>query len=286
MTYDRTRCTTSPGRVALQADSPTRARHGKRTRHVVVHLLDAIRRDSPGTRFYQASSGEMFGCLAGGEVIHDETSPLNPQSPYAAAKAAAHLLCRSYRESYGIRIACGILFNHESRRRGPPFLSRKVIDHVDALAMVPENPYESATSRHAGILGGLLQIMREEDGGFSSSIDSARSQHLEDYRDYVLGTGHLYCVWELIDRAFFPCWIRASTGIWMARAPKRWRANFRDSGSTAVVVDPEFVRPADPAAIGANPSRARRELGWEPRPGLDSFLTDMLGAYAATSSSP
>src|SRR5207253_4753117 len=82
--------------------------------HVVVHLLDAIRNDSPGTRFYQASSGEMFGSTPGGDVVHDEESALNPQSPYAAAKAAAHLLCRSYRESYGIRIACGILFNHES----------------------------------------------------------------------------------------------------------------------------------------------------------------------------
>src|SRR5207237_8588026 len=101
--------------------------------HAVVHLLDAIRNDSPGTRFYQASSGEMFGSTPGGDVVHDEDSVLNPQSPYAAAKAAAHLLCRSYRESYGVRIASGILFNHESHRRGPQFLSRKVVDHVVAL---------------------------------------------------------------------------------------------------------------------------------------------------------
>ena len=74
--------------------------------------------DSPGTRFYQASSGEMFGSVPGASVVHDEASALNPQSPYAAAKAAAHLLCRSYRESYDLRIACGILFNHESHRRG------------------------------------------------------------------------------------------------------------------------------------------------------------------------
>ena len=101
--------------------------------HVVVHLLDTMRNDSPETRFYQASSGEMFGSVPGESVVHDETAPLNPQSPYAAAKAAAHMLCHSYRESYGIRIACGILFNHESRRRGPQFLSRKVVDHVRAL---------------------------------------------------------------------------------------------------------------------------------------------------------
>ena len=98
--------------------------------HVVVHLLDAVRKTSPETRVYQASSGEMFGSTAGGEVVHDEESALNPQSPYAAAKAAAHMLCRSYRESYGVRIACGILFNHESHRRGPRFLTRKVVDHL------------------------------------------------------------------------------------------------------------------------------------------------------------
>ena len=91
--------------------------------HVIVHLLDAIRNDSPETRFYQASSGEMFGWIPGGQIVHDEQSPLNPQSPYAAAKAAAHLLCRSYRESYDVRIACGILFNHESHRRGQRFLT-------------------------------------------------------------------------------------------------------------------------------------------------------------------
>src|SRR4051794_5306034 len=101
--------------------------------HVVVHLLDAIRLDSPATRFYQASSGEMFGSVPGESVVHDESAALNPQSPYAAAKAAAHLLCRSYRESYELRIACGILFNHESHRRGPEFLTRKVVDHLRAL---------------------------------------------------------------------------------------------------------------------------------------------------------
>lgn len=251
--------------------------------YVVVHLLDAIRRDSPGTRFYQASSGEMFGCLAGGEVIHDETSPLNPQSPYAAAKAAAHLLCRSYRESYGIRIACGILFNHESRRRGPPFLSRKVIDHVEALRHGAGEPLRVGNLKARRDWGfapdyaeGMITVLRQ------ASIRHVRDVSSE-YRDYVLGTGHLYCVWELIDRAFFLAGFELDWDL-DGEDPKRWRANFRDSGSMAVVVDPEFVRPADPAAIGANPSRARCELGWEPRTGLDSFLTDMLGGDAATSS--
>ena len=107
------------GRVAASARrSPTRARRGSRTRTSSSTCSTRCARDSPATRFYQASSGEMFGSVPGESVVHDEASALNPQSPYAAAKAAAHLLCRSYRESYGLRIACGILFNHESHRRG------------------------------------------------------------------------------------------------------------------------------------------------------------------------
>ena len=139
--------------------------------HVVVHLLDAIRLDSPATRFYQASSGEMFGSVPGESVVHDETAALNPQSPYAAAKAAAHMLCRSYRESYGIRIACGILFNHESRRRGERFLSRKVVDHVqdlrDGIADRPLALGNLKAQRDWGFapdyVEGMLSILRQAE---------------------------------------------------------------------------------------------------------------------------
>src|SRR5579862_6615487 len=124
--------------------------------HIVVGLLDAVRNDSPGTRFYQSSSGEMFGSAPGAGVVHDESSALNPQSPYAAAKAAAHLLCRSYRESYDLRIACGILFNHESHRRGPQFLSRKIVDHLRDL--------QAGGGRRPLALGNL---MVQRDWGFA-----------------------------------------------------------------------------------------------------------------------
>jgi GDPmannose 4,6-dehydratase len=243
--------------------------------HVVVHLLDAIREDSPETRFYQASSGEMFGSIPGGDVVHDEGSALNPQSPYAAAKAAAHLLCRSYRESYGLRIACGILFNHESRRRGAQFLSRKVVDHVLAL--------QDGGERRPVALGNL-KVQR--DWGFAPdyvegmvAILRQEARAAAEYRDYVLGTGRLFHVWELVDRAF------ALAGFELAweldgDEPTAWSARFADSGEPAVVVDPAFIRPADPRAIAADPERARSELGWEPRVGLDVFLEDMLAARA------
>ena len=244
--------------------------------HVVVHLLDAIRKDSPGTRFYQASSGEMFGSVAGESVVHDEGSALNPQSPYAAAKAAAHMLCRSYRESYGIRIACGILFNHESRRRGPQFLSRKVVDHVRELR---------AGSTSGPLALGNLQA--ERDWGFApdyvegmvSILRQAELRGVADeaasYRDYVLGTGKLHAVWQVADRAFA---LAGFELVWDLAGddPLRWSAVFAGSGDPAVVVDSAFIRPSDPRAIAADPTRVETELGWTPRPGLDRFLADML----------
>jgi GDPmannose 4,6-dehydratase len=247
--------------------------------NTVVHLLDAVRKDSPQTRVYQASSGEMFGSVPGGAVIHDEGSPLNPQSPYAAAKSAAHLLCRSYRESYELRIACGILFNHESRRRGARFLSRKVADHVEALRGGKGDPLRVGNLKARRDWGfapdyveGMMMILRQ-----------ASIRRVEDvptnYRDYVLGTGRLYHVWELIDAAFglggFELTWHLDTDD-----PLGWCATFSGSDEVAVLVDPAFVRPADPEAIGANPAHVRADLGWEPRVGLNVFLSDMLFAAA------
>ncbi len=244
--------------------------------HVVVHLLDAVRLDSPETRFYQASSGEMFGSVPGESVVHDENAPLNPQSPYAAAKAAAHMLCRSYRESYGVKIACGILFNHESRRRGPRFLSRKVVDHVAGLK--------------AGLGGSPLalgNLKAQRDWGFAPDyvegmvtiLRQAEARAVADeaalYRDYVLGTGKLHSVWELADRAFALAGFELEWHL-DGDDPLGWSAAFAGSGEKAVVVDPAFIRPSDPQAIAADPGRIEAELGWSPRPGLDRFLEDML----------
>ncbi len=252
--------------------------------HVVSHLLDAIRHDSPDTRFYQASSGEMFGSLPGGSVVHNEASALNPQSPYAAAKAAAHMLCRSYRESYGIRIACGILFNHESRRRGGQFLTRKVVDHVGRLRAGTELP-----PLHLG------NLKAERDWGFAPDyvegmvmiLRQATIRDVADeagaYRDYVLGTGHLHAVWELADRAFMLAGLPLEWTL-DGDDPLQWSARFTETGAPAVVVDPTFIRPSDPAAIAADPSRIERDLGWNVRPGLDRFLTDMLEAIPTDTS--
>ena len=267
---------------------PTRTWH---TNATAVHgLLEAIRQESPSTRFYQSSSTDMFGSFPGREIIHDETSPFMPESPYAAAKAGAHLLCDAYRRAFGLRIACGILSNHESRRRPPAFLTRKVTDHVRRLRdllSAGEEPGEPlkvgnlAARRDWGFapdyVDGMIRIGRQIAVRAETSGGPPEADAGPNYRDYVLASGQLHAVWELVDRAFVLAglslkWDRGSSD------PANWSANLSDDDAVALVVDATLIRPADPTAIGANPARARDELGWQATSGLDRFLKDMIDA--------
>ena len=261
----------------------------------VVALLDVIRCHSPRTRMYQASSTDMFGTTPG-ERLYSERSLFNPQSPYASAKAAAHFACRAWRESFDVHVACGILANHESHRRRRPFLTRKIADHARSLRGLGPD----ALRRCEPLVVGNLKV--ERDWGFAPDyVDGmirilrqidvrARCTGVRDddvganYRDYVLGTGHLTAVWELIDRAFS---LAGHDLEWQIEGddPREWRAVFAENGATAVVADPALFRPSDPMAIAADASLARRELGWEPRAGIDCFLCDMLEHTAGVDAS-
>jgi GDPmannose 4,6-dehydratase len=256
--------------------------------NAVEAMLDAVRDHSPATRFYQASTSEMFGWEPGKDAIHDEASPLRPQSPYAAAKAAAHLMCAAHRSAYDLRIACGILFNHESSRRPASFLTRKVVDHVRALRAAPTATVRRASPLAMGNMAakrdwgfapdyvdGMRRIIGQVDVRATLRSEAPDEDRGANYRDYVLGTGQLHAVWELVDRAFelaeFPL-------DWdLGGDPAGWSACFRGTSRVAVTVDKAFIRPVDPPAIRADASRAMTELGWTPRRGLDPFLREMLG---------
>jgi GDPmannose 4,6-dehydratase len=258
----------------------------------VVYLLECLRKHSPQTRFYQASSTDMFGLSSAGVTVYNEQSALNPQSPYASAKAAAHLLCHSYREVYGLRISSGILSNHESHRRPASFISRKVVDHVLRLAGSTAAELEQSAPLAMGNLKarrdwgfapdyveGMCRILRQIEVRAREQGTNTEADEGASYRDYVLATGATHAVWELVDCAF------RLTGLdleWHFESddPSAWRANFRATGSPAVIVNPSLLRVAEPAVIQVDPTRAQKELGWAPRSGLEVFLKDMLERLA------
>lgn len=254
----------------------------------VVHLLECLRKHSPNTRFYQASSTDMFGIPPGGATVFDEDSALNPQSPYASAKAAAHLLCHSYREVYGLRITSGILSNHESHRRPASFLSRKVVEHVSRLRGLSEGQIADSTPLTVGNLkiqrdwgfapdyvDGMCKILRQIKTRAELTGQAPESDEGANYRDYLLATGETHAVWELIDCAFT---IGGFDLRWNLEGddPKAWHGYFRSTGTPAVVVDADLLRAAEPLVIRVDPDRARRELGWLPKQGLEVFLRDIF----------
>ncbi|HXM36610.1 MAG TPA: GDP-mannose 4,6-dehydratase [Pyrinomonadaceae bacterium] len=265
----------------------------------VVHLLECLRKNSPHTRFYQASSTDMFGISSAGVTLYNETSALNPQSPYASAKAAAHLLCHSYREVYGLRIASGILSNHESHRRPASFISRKLVDHVLSLSGLGTEALKRAAPLAMGNLKarrdwgfapdyveGMCRILRQVEVRAEQQGKGAEADEGVNYHDYVLATGQTNAVWELVDAAFRLVGLDLEWHF-EKDEPSAWSADFRATGSPAVVVDASFLRVAEPTEIHVDPTRARQELGWAPRKGLEVFLSDMLskgstaGAYAS-----
>ena len=180
----------------------------------VFGLLEAIRLEHPTTRFFQSSSTDMFGSSPGKAAIHDEASAFMPQSPYAAAKAAAHVLCDAYRRAFDLRVACGILSNHESRRRPASFLTAKVVAYVRSLResagdgsdFEPLRIGNLAVRREWGFaseyVDGMIRICRQIDVRADVLGRQREADVGSNYRDYVLGSGRQHAVWELIDRAF------------------------------------------------------------------------------------
>jgi GDPmannose 4,6-dehydratase len=209
----------------------------------VTRILEAIRLVHPSARFYQASSSEMFGKVT--ETPQRETTQFYPRSPYGVAKVYGHWITVNYRESYGLYAVSGILFNHESPRRGIEFVTRKVTDGVARIKLGLASELR------------LGNLDARRDWGFAGDYVDAMWRMLQqaEPRDYVVGTGEAHSVRQLVEVAF------SHVGLdW-----KRY-----------VVEDPRFMRPAEVDLLLADPSRARTELGWTPRMSFETLIRTMV----------
>jgi GDPmannose 4,6-dehydratase len=211
----------------------------------VTKMLEAVRYSAPKARFYQASSSEMFGKVRA--VPQNEETPFYPRSPYGAAKAYGHFITVNYRESYGLFTVSGILFNHESPRRGLEFVTRKISDGVARIKL----------GLQKRLAMGNLDARR--DWGYAPDYVEAmwRMLQTDHAEDFVIATHETHTVQEFCEIAF-------------ARAGLDWKEH--------VHVDPAFVRPAEVDMLIGDPSKAKRKLGWEPTVKFKQLVELMVDA--------
>ncbi len=209
-----------------------------------LRLLEAMRDLEKPCRFYQASSSEMFGSAA---PPQHENTPFQPRSPYACAKVFAHQLCQNYRDAYGMFIACGILFNHESERRGIPFVTRKI---TRAAARIKHGLDKK-------LFLGNLDAKR--DWGFAGDYVEAMWLMLQQDKpdDFVIATGESYSVRDVLDISF------GALGL-------EWKSY--------VELDPRYLRPTEVDHLRGDMSKARDKLGWKPKMTFQELITQMVRA--------
>jgi GDPmannose 4,6-dehydratase len=209
----------------------------------VTRLLDAVRLVDPEIRFYQASSSEMFGKAR--ETPQDEETPFHPRSPYAVAKVYGHWITVNYRESYGLYAVSGILFNHESPRRGREFVTRKVSEGVARIKLGLDDELP------------LGNLDAKRDWGFAAEYVDAIWRMLQqpDPADYVIGTGVHHSVKQCVEYAF------SHVGL---------------DPNDFVRTDPALMRPAEVDTLLADPTRAREALGWQARTSFEELMALMV----------
>ncbi len=231
-----------------------------------ARLLEAVRRVVPEARYYQASSSELFGKVV--ETPQRESTPFHPRSPYAVAKLYAFWATVNYREAYGLFAVNGILFNHESPRRGENFVTRKITRAVAEIVV----------GKRESVALGNLEARR--DWGFAGDFVRAMWLMLQrdEPQDYVIGTGETHSVREFAETAF------AEAGIRLEWEGEGEHEVGRDTGSgvVRVEVDPEYFRPAEVDLLLSDPRRANEELGWTPRVRFDELVRMMVRADLET----
>jgi len=227
-----------------------------------ARLLEAIREVGLRPRFYQASSSEMFGKVA--ESPQRETTPFHPRSPYGVAKVYAHFLTLNFRESYGLHASSGILFNHESPRRGETFVTRKI---TRAVGRVVHGLQETVW---------LGNLDARRDWGYAGDFVEAMWLMLQQEapEDYVVATGRTHSVREFCDAAFGRAGIELR---WTGSGTAETGVDAK-TGRTRVAVDPRYFRPAEVDLLLGDSTKARTTLGWKPKVDFDALVEMMVAA--------
>jgi GDPmannose 4,6-dehydratase len=228
-----------------------------------LRLLDAIRETGIKTRFYQASTSEMFGGMPG-TAPQNERTPFHPRSPYGAAKLYAHWITVNYREAYNLFACSGILFNHESPRRGENFVTRKI---TRSVARIVKGEQEK-------LLLGNLDAKR--DWGYAPDFVEAMWLMLQANQpdDYVIATGETHTVREFCEKAFTEVGITIS---WKGAGASEKGINTQ-SGKIIIEVDPGFFRPAEVELLHGDPSKAKMALDWQPKIRFAELVKLMVAA--------
>jgi len=225
-----------------------------------TRLLEAIQHDNPGSRFYQASSSEMFGMVR--ETPQKETTPFYPRSPYGVSKVYAYWMTVNYRESYGLYACNGILFNHESPRRGENFVSRKI---TMTLAKVLKGEMDR-------IYLGNLDAAR--DWGFAGDYVEGMWLMMQQDKpdDYILATGETHTVREFAEEA---CRLAGIDLEWRGKGLDEKGVD-KKTGKIIIEIDPRYFRPAEVDFLRGDYSKAKEKLGWEPKVKFKELVAMML----------
>lgn len=226
----------------------------------VANLLEAMRATVPNARFYQASTSEMFGQVQ--TIPQNEQTPFYPRSPYGVAKLYGHWITKNYRESYGLYACAGILFNHESERRGMEFVTRKI---THGAACIANGLQESVA---------LGNLDAKRDWGHAVDYVKAMWLMLQQPSpdDYVVASGETHTVREFAQLAF------AAAGIeiqWQGSGYDEQGIN-KANGKTIITVDPQFYRPADVELLLGDPTKAEQALGWRREIGFAELVSRMV----------
>jgi len=226
----------------------------------VTNMLEAIRIVNAKARFYQASTSEMFGLVQ--EIPQSETTPFYPRSPYGVAKLYGHWITKNYRESYQLYACSGILFNHESERRGKEFVTRKITNAVANIKFGKQSVLE------------LGNMDAKRDWGHAQDYVNAMWLMLQQNQpdDYVIATGETRTVREFVDIAFKKADIELQ---WQGEGINQIAIN-KDNGETVVKVNPKFFRPAEVELLLGNATKAEKELSWKREVSFDQLVERMV----------